>query len=67
MIAPFFLNFRNIILTFITLIIVVGSLVAFNENIKSRYYDQMIMHTINSTNQSEQNFYLSTWVYFLQK
>ncbi len=56
MIAPFFLNFRNIILTFITLIIVVGSLVAFNENIKSRYYDQMIMHTINSTNQSEQNF-----------
>jgi O-antigen ligase len=46
MVAPFLIGMKRSIIIFTLIAVIFGTLVATNENIKSRYYDQMLMHTI---------------------
>ena len=56
MIAPFIFKLKQILLILLSTVFVFVTLINFNENIKSRYYDQMIMHTYNTTNETGKNF-----------
>ena len=46
MIAPFFLGIKKTMIFFTLIGIIFGTLISTNKNMKSRYYDQMLMHTL---------------------
>ena len=46
MVTPFLIGIKRSIIIFIFIGVIFGTLVTTNENMKSRYYDQMLMHTI---------------------
>ena len=46
MVTPFLVGIKRSITIFVLIGTIFGILIATNENIKSRYYDQMLMHTI---------------------
>ena len=56
LITPFFFSIKKILIFFIFMSITFTTLIFTNEKIKSRYYDQMIIHTINITNKNEKIF-----------
>ena len=56
MIAPFIFKIKQILAIITCSTFVFVALINLNENIKSRYYDQMIMHTFNITNENEKKF-----------
>jgi len=46
LIAPFFLNLKKFLVVVLTAFILLSVLIFSNKNLKSRYVDQMLMHTI---------------------
>jgi O-antigen ligase len=46
MVTPFLIGIKRSIIVFIFISMIFGTLIATNKNMKSRYYDQMLMHTI---------------------
>ena len=58
LIAPFFVSFKKGIFFFISIVILFGGIIASNKNIKSRYFDQMIAHTIPNKVQHGKDYFL---------
>ena len=58
LIAPFFVSLKKGILFFITIIILFGGIIISNKNIKSRYFDQMIAHTMPNQAQHGYDYFL---------
>jgi len=52
LIAPFFLNLRRFLVVALAVFILLSVLIFSNKNLKSRYVDQMLMHTIKKTTES---------------
>jgi O-antigen ligase len=52
LIAPFFLNLKKFLFVTLTAFILLSILIFSNKNLKSRYIDQMLMHTIKKNAQS---------------
>jgi O-antigen ligase len=46
MVTPFLIGLKRSIVLFILIITIFGALILTNKNMKSRYYDQMLMHTL---------------------
>jgi O-antigen ligase len=46
MVTPFLIGIKRSVIIFILIIAIFGTLISTSENIKSRYYDQMLMHTL---------------------
>ena len=46
MVTPFLIGIKRSAIIFILIITIFGTLISTSENIKSRYYDQMLMHTL---------------------
>ena len=46
MVSPFLMGIKRLIIFFILISTIFGTLIATNENMKDRYYDQMVRHTI---------------------
>ena len=55
MITPFFLDIKKIIIFFALMFLTFTTLILTNENIKDRYFDQMIIHTIKITDKNKTN------------
>ena len=58
LIAPFFLSLKKGILLIISIIILFSGIIISNKNIKSRYFDQMIAHTIPNKAQHGKDYFL---------
>ena len=58
MIAPFFVNLKKGIIFFVIISFIFGFLITTNKNIKNRYFDQMIAHTIPNQEQHGKNYLL---------
>jgi O-antigen ligase len=52
LIAPFFLNLRRFLVVALAVFILLSVLIFSNKNLKNRYVDQMLMHTIKKTTES---------------
>ena len=46
MVTPFLIGIKKSVIFFILISTIFGALISTNQNIKSRYYDQMLMHTL---------------------
>jgi len=51
LIAPFFLNLKKFLVVVLTTFILLSILIFSNKNLKSRYVDQMLMHTIKKNSE----------------
>jgi len=58
LIAPFFVSLKKGIFFFISVAILFGGIIMSNKNIKSRYFDQMIAHTIPNKAQHGKDYFL---------
>mgnify|MGYP005632365351 CR=1 FL=1 len=58
MISPFFIDLKKGIVFFMFVILILGILISYNKNIKSRYVDQMIAHTIPNVTQNSSSSFL---------
>ena len=58
LIAPFFVSLKKGIFFFISVAIMFGAIIMSNKNIKSRYFDQMIAHTIPNKAQHGKDYFL---------
>ena len=46
MVTPFLIGIKRSLIIFVLIITIFGALISTNENMKNRYYDQMLMHTL---------------------
>ena len=58
LISPFFVDLKKGIIFFVIISLIFGVLISTNKNIKSRYFDQMIAHTIPNQEQHGKNYLL---------
>ena len=66
LIAPFFVNLKKGIIFFVIISFIFGFLITTNKNIKNRYFDQMIAHTIPNQEQHGKNYLLPEHRGYLQ-